>query len=180
MPDPFVDGRLEPVRGSVERINLARERFHLPHAAGWRERVGISDQDDLRARGHQADEMLHIDPCGEHARHVEIDSVPVQAARLDEIAVARHLSDGHGERDPVVQGADPRRAGPAERDPGRHQPRRVDVGPRAQVVERQQVVAHDHAPQRAAFPQELLVQRHFGVGAHLTAPGRSLRLALAE
>src|SRR5262249_54388387 len=73
-----------------------------------------------------------------------------------QVLVARQTADPDRRRHTVVERGQPPRPCAHHADPGRADPSRVDFGPGAQNVKRDLIVAHHHAPQATAHPQECL------------------------
>ena len=90
----------------------------------------------------------------------------------DEVFIARQAGDADGGGDALVHGSEPPRTRAAHAHAGGADALRVHLGALAQVIERDLVVAHHHAPDRAAEPQvqfQEAVLRDIRVGNDATA-----------
>src|SRR5207249_7620238 len=102
-----------------------------------------------------------------------IDAVLAELSVPDQVLVARQAGDADDCGDALVDGAEPPRARAPHRHAGCPDPRAVDLGPARQVVERDLVVADEHAPKRPPQPEVELQETLLLVAPRLETPRRS-------
>src|SRR5262245_6443160 len=78
---------------------------------------------------------------------------------LDQVLVARQTRHAHRTGDALIDRSQPPGARAAHADARRADATLVHLRPRTQVIQRDLIVAHEHAPQGSAHPQVPLEQR---------------------
>ena len=162
MPLAGIDAALVFVLLAVQPIRRAHRLFDGadPIHRGTDVPVAVQEQD--RPRRQQGHDRLGVEVV-QQLRHEIVNAVRLQRFVLDEVLVTRQAGDGHAGLDALVQRHQPPRAGRPHAHAGDADPARVHFGARGQVVQRHQVIAQHHAPERAPDPQIELAGGHFAV-----------------
>ena len=93
---------------------------------------------------------------------------------------ARQAGDARGRGDALVERREPPGARAAHAHAGRADAAGVDVRPRGEIVERDQVVAHHHRPQAGALPEKRLGEAGLLVASRLAGSAGPASLTRAE